>query len=150
MSCKVPGKIDHPDLLRRVCGGTNELNPHKNLSFLESTHSSILACRIPWTEGPGGLQSMRLQRVGHDWSDLACTHALMEISRHESASLLPHWFSTLFFSELHYSWEKSLWWVAGVGVAKKTLRVAILLVQTGSLCLCSRNSVLPVHWCREL
>ena len=30
------------------------------------THSSILAWRIPWTEDPGGLQSMRLQRVGHD------------------------------------------------------------------------------------
>ena len=28
-------------------------------------HSSIPACRIPWTEEPGGLQSMRLQRVGH-------------------------------------------------------------------------------------
>ena len=31
------------------------------------THSSILAWRIPWTEEPGGLQSMGLQRVGHDW-----------------------------------------------------------------------------------
>ena len=31
------------------------------------THSSILAWRIPWTEEPGGLQSMRLQRVVHDW-----------------------------------------------------------------------------------
>ena len=30
------------------------------------THSSIPAWRIPWTEKPGGLQSMRLQRVGHD------------------------------------------------------------------------------------
>ena len=30
------------------------------------THSSILAWEIPWTEEPGGLQSMRLQRVGHD------------------------------------------------------------------------------------
>ena len=31
------------------------------------THSSILAWKIPWTEEPGGLQSMRLQRVRHDW-----------------------------------------------------------------------------------
>ena len=31
-----------------------------------ATHSSILAWRIPWTEEPGGLQSRRLQRVGHD------------------------------------------------------------------------------------
>ena len=31
-----------------------------------ASHSSILAWRIPWTEEPGGLQSMGLQRVGHD------------------------------------------------------------------------------------
>ena len=31
-----------------------------------SIHSSILAWRIPWTEEPGGLQSMGLQRAGHD------------------------------------------------------------------------------------
>ena len=30
------------------------------------THSSILAWKIPWTEEPGRLQSMGLQRVGHD------------------------------------------------------------------------------------
>ena len=30
------------------------------------THSSILAWEIPWTEEPGGLQSMGSQRVGHD------------------------------------------------------------------------------------
>ena len=31
-----------------------------------ATHTSILAWRIPWTEKPGRLQSMGLQRVGHD------------------------------------------------------------------------------------
>ena len=31
-----------------------------------ATHSSILAWRIPWTEKPGGLQSMGLRRVGYD------------------------------------------------------------------------------------
>ena len=31
-----------------------------------ATHSSILAWRITWTEEPGGLQSMELQRVRHD------------------------------------------------------------------------------------
>ena len=31
-----------------------------------ATHSSILTWRIPWTEEPGGLQSMGLQRVGHN------------------------------------------------------------------------------------
>ena len=32
-----------------------------------ATHSSILAWRIPWTVEPGGLESMGLQRVKHDW-----------------------------------------------------------------------------------
>ena len=36
-----------------------------------ATHSSILAWRIPWTEEPGGLQSIGSQRVRHDWSDWA-------------------------------------------------------------------------------
>ena len=31
-----------------------------------ATHSSILAWRIPWTEEPGGLQSMGSQRAGHN------------------------------------------------------------------------------------
>ena len=36
--------------------------------FLEKkmvTHFSIPSWKVPWTEGPGGLQSMELQRVGH-------------------------------------------------------------------------------------
>ena len=32
-----------------------------------ATHSSILAWRIPWTEEPGGMQPIGLQRVAHDW-----------------------------------------------------------------------------------
>ena len=32
----------------------------------KATHSSFLAWRTPWTEEPGGLQSMRSQRVRHD------------------------------------------------------------------------------------
>ena len=31
-----------------------------------ATHSSILAWKVPWTEKPGGLQSMRSLKVGHD------------------------------------------------------------------------------------
>ena len=31
-----------------------------------ATHSSILACKIPWMEEPGGLQFMGSQKVGHD------------------------------------------------------------------------------------
>ena len=34
-------------------------------------HSSILSWRLPWTEEPGRLQSRGLQKVEHNWSDLA-------------------------------------------------------------------------------
>ena len=40
-----------------------------------ATCSIILAWEISWTEEPGGLQSIGLQIVGHDWSDLVHTHA---------------------------------------------------------------------------
>ena len=36
-----------------------------------ATHSSVLAWRIPGMTEPGGLPSLGLHRVGHDWSDLA-------------------------------------------------------------------------------
>ena len=40
-----------------------------------ATHSSVLAWRIPGMGEPGGLPSMGLHRVGHDWSDLAAAAA---------------------------------------------------------------------------
>ena len=39
------------------------------LRLHRATHSSIFAWRIPWTEEPGGVQSIGSQRVGHDYSD---------------------------------------------------------------------------------
>ena len=44
-----------------------------------STHTSIFAWRIPWTEMPVGLQSIGLQRVGHDWT----SWELLQTSRGE-------------------------------------------------------------------
>ena len=46
----------------RFLGQEDPLEKEKGMA----THSSILAWRIPWTEEPGGLQSMGLQRAGHD------------------------------------------------------------------------------------
>ena len=40
-----------------------------------ATHSSVLGWRIPGTGEPGGLPSMGLHRVGHDWGDLAAAAA---------------------------------------------------------------------------
>ena len=47
----------------------HEFDPMVREDCLEkgmATHSSILAWRIQWTEQPGGLQFIGLQRVGHD------------------------------------------------------------------------------------
>ena len=43
----------------RFLGQEDPLEKEKGMA----THSSILAWRIPWTEEPGGLQSMRLQEL---------------------------------------------------------------------------------------
>ena len=55
---------------KEYAGGAGDpgLIPGSRRSLEEkmATHSSILAWRIPWTEEPGGLQFMGLQRVGHD------------------------------------------------------------------------------------
>ena len=50
----------------------------RSLEEGRATHSSILAWRIPWTEEPGGLQSIGLQGVEHDWSDLARTYRILQ------------------------------------------------------------------------
>ena len=48
-----------------------------------ATHSSTLAWKIPWTEGPGGLQSLGMQKVGPDW---ATSLSLMYPAWHVSPS----------------------------------------------------------------
>ena len=54
-----------------------------------ATYSSIFAWRILWTEKPGGLQPMGLQRVRRGWSGLACTHALLPCTRiHEKVKFI--------------------------------------------------------------
>ena len=40
------------------------------------THSSILACKISWTEKPGRLRSIGSQRVRHNRKDYACMHTV--------------------------------------------------------------------------
>ena len=49
-----------PETPVRSLGGEDPLEKEM------TTHSSTLAWKIPWTEEPGGLQSMGLQRVRHD------------------------------------------------------------------------------------
>ena len=58
----------------------NEDNHRDHLEEGTATHSSILAWRIPWTEEPGGLQSLGSPRAGHDWRDLACVSTMQHYS----------------------------------------------------------------------
>ena len=64
-----------------------------------ATHSSILAWRIPWTEEPGGLQSIGSQRVGHDWSNLEYTH-----NTTAQANLKVCWVKEARKKRLHTAW----------------------------------------------
>ena len=65
-----------------------------------ATHSGIFAWRIPWTEEPGGLQSMGSQRVGHDWT--TNTH------RKESDTTERLHFHTLKFLQRRLAFEEKM------------------------------------------
>ena len=57
-SWEAPLEVRHPILIAPVGALKKEM----------ANHSNILAWRIPWTEEPGGLQSMESWRVGHSWA----------------------------------------------------------------------------------
>ena len=78
------------------------------------THSSTLAWKIPWTEEPGGLQSMGLLGVGHDW----------EIHFHFSLSCIGEGNGNpLLCSCLENPWNGGAWWAALYGVAQSQTRL---------------------------
>ena len=60
------------DLQRR---GFRSLDQEDPLEERMATHSNILAWRIPWIGEPVGLQVIGSKRAGHNWRDLAHTHA---------------------------------------------------------------------------
>ena len=73
-------RVEGDSVVKRIClpmQQTQEmqvrsLGQSDHLEKEMATHSSIFACKIPWTEEPGGLQSIWLQRVRQD---LATEHA---------------------------------------------------------------------------
>ena len=101
-----------------------------------ATHSSILAWRIPWTEEPGGLQSIGLQRVGHDWSDLARTH--MAPVGLNGIDLDCQWLhcvgegkgNPLQYSCLENPMDRGAWWATVHRVAKSWTRLKRLSTHT--------------------
>ena len=65
-----------------------------------ATHSSILAWRTPWIEEPGGLQSMQLQRVEHNWAtSFSLSFSFIMI-------IIPLTFVSSNFLIGHQSWEQ--------------------------------------------
>ena len=75
-----------------------------------ASHSSTLAWKIPWTEEPGRLQSMRLLGVGHDWSNLAA-------AERRSRELLMNSQGTICTCDCYLKWGQS-WDFLGSPVVK--------------------------------
>ena len=69
-----------------------------------ATHSSTLAWRIPWREGPGRLQSTGSQRVGHDWA----TFTLDLFTWRFRANSLKHSLKKCIHGIFYRFWEGSL------------------------------------------
>ena len=78
VGCRLWGRTESDRKLRRVLAESSDLEI-PSLEKTMATHSSTLAWKIPWTEEPGRLQSMRLRRVGHNW---ALTHMLLYFNGH--------------------------------------------------------------------
>ena len=64
-----------------------------------TTHSSVLAWRIPETGESGGLPSMGLHRVGHDWSDLAAGAAFIFLLADAEKFNVVFFFLYLFYNQ---------------------------------------------------
>ena len=79
-----------------------------------ATHSSTLAWKIPWTEGPGRLQSMGSLGVGHNWATSLSLFTFMHWRR--------KWQPTPVFLPGE-SQERAAWWAAVYGVAQSWIRL---------------------------
>ena len=71
-----------------------------------ATHSSILAWKISWTEEPGGLQLMGLQRVGHDWVTNTFTFIYYYSIIHNSFTASKSFVSPIHHSLPPYPWQQ--------------------------------------------
>ena len=62
---QVAQMVDNPPAMQE--SRVQSLGQEDPLEKGKATHCNSLAWRIPWAEEPDGLQSLGLQRVGHDW-----------------------------------------------------------------------------------
>ena len=96
-------------------------------------HSGTLAWKIPWTEEPGGLQSMGLLRVGHD---SVTSLSLFTFLRRRK------WQPTPVFLPGESQGRGSLW-AAVCGVAQSRTRLKRLSSSSSSVCLSDDH----LFWC---
>ena len=85
-----------------------------------ATHFSVLAWRIPGTGEPGGLPSMGLHRVGHDWSDLAAAAAAMCLAKNYISRFPLVWGSHVTVWPMRWSGN------CYIGLPGKLLKVGVL------------------------
>ena len=88
-----------------------------------ATHSSTLAWKIPWTEGPGRLQSMGLLEVGYDWR----LHFYVSVSCTREGNGNP-----LQYSCLENPRDRGAWWAAVYAVAQSRTRLKQLSSSSSS------------------
>ena len=80
-------------------------------------HSSTLAWKIPWTEEPGRLQSMRSLRVGHDWVTSSTFHFSLSCIGEGNGNPLQ-------YSCLENPRDGGAWWTAVYGVAQSRTQLS--------------------------
>ena len=90
----LPNNMDERDS-RRIPGSENPLEEGMK------THSSILAWRIPWTEEPGGLQSIGLQRVRMKQLSMHTETLKQEDDRHDAVYVLKYHFAAVWENMPH-------------------------------------------------
>jgi len=98
-----------------------------------ATHSSTLAWKIPWTEGPGRLQSMGSLGVGHDWATSLWLFTCMHWRRKWQPTPL---------SCLENPLDRGAWWPAVHGVAQSRTQLKRLSSSSSS----SRSVVSSSLW----
>ena len=98
------------------CGGNKKIYMWYNYTELwaMTPHSSTLAWKIPWTEEPGGLQSMGSLRVRHDWTTSLSLFTFMHWRR--------KWQPTPVFLPGESQGQRT-WWAAAYGVAQSWTRL---------------------------
>ena len=95
-----------------------------------ATHSSVLAWRIPGTGEPGGLPSMGLHRVRHDWSDLAAAAAAADSILKSRDITLPtkvHLVKAMVFPVVMYGCES---WTVKKAEQEELMLLTVVLEKT--------------------